>query len=361
MLLAVQAPKNMVFLNMFNKFQLKGTMGKKTFSNTPKNESLAFSPVTDLVAHLPSFRPLTDPHGLMLKKTMIAPSICLLSIYGKAIEHYINHALIFPANNPKAFADQITKDVLGQVFPPDFHPEFNQYVSISSSLSLTRFEELLNSGLSSSQQIEKVKANQEEFLTHEIDAVIYVTPAEMRERWIEIKLFTCPEQSAKIISRLIQPQALQSYFATNDYLGLMGFSLICTDDGLPLPYQRHPPAVMKETGSWMIHLLLFDAGICLDRRSASQLGDWLLTQLGVDLHEMTTRLGLNTLGCFFRMTENFVKVVRMTQIIEEYKEELLQERKAREEERKAREEERKANQKKIAALEKELAKYKKSK
>lgn len=260
---------------------------------------------------------------------------------------------MFPANNPKAFADQITKDVIGQIFPPDFHPEFNQYVSISSSLYIERFDELDKSNLTLPRAIEFIKSNQEEFINHEIDAVIYVNAAAFREKWMEIKMFTCPDQSAKIINRLLQPKTLKSYFATNDYLGLMGFSLICTKDGTPVPYQKITPKGLEGLSSWMIHFLLFDQGICNDTRPTHELGGWILTQIQAELDEMTTRMGLNKYNCFFKMTENFVKVVKMAQLLEEYKEELIIERKAKEEERKAKDEERKAKEKALQEKEKE--------
>jgi hypothetical protein len=359
-------------------------MGKKTKTGNPPLPTLDRPTIGTLVHHLPSYRPADPKTGLILQKTMLTKSICHISMYGDAVESYINHALVFPANNPKAFADQITKDVLGQIFPPDFYPEFNQYVSISTALLIEKFEELAAAGLSLPKTIEQIKANQEEFVTHEIDAVIYVQAAAIREQWMEIKMFTCPDQSAKVIRRLLQPKELVSYFATNDYLGLMGFSLICTPDGVPVSTQKVSPVGLEGWSGWMIHLLLLDQGVCTDPRSKSDLADWLLAQVRGDLDKMAAHVGLNKENCFFQMTENFVKVVKMTQIIEEFKEELMQERKAKEQERKAKEQERKAKEQerkakeqerkakeealkdaekakqRIVELEKELAQYKKA-
>jgi hypothetical protein len=321
-----------------------------------------FASINALISHLPLYSGADPKTELIISNKKLTESIRLISIYGNDVFSYINHSLVYPANNPKAFADQITKDVIGKVFPPDFHPEFNQYVSISTSLLFEKLEELAQSKISLLKAIEKMKNEQEEFVTHEIDAVIYVNSAEMKEKWMEIKLFTCPNQSAKVINRLLQPKEMKSYFLKNDYLGLMGFSLICTKDGVPVPYQKIPPIGLEGMSSWMIHLLLFDQGVCEDPRSTNNLGEWILEQIQAELDEMTHRLDLNKYDCFFRMTENFVKVVRMAQLLEEYKEELTQARKAKEEERKAKEEERKAKEnalKRIAELEKELAKYKK--
>ena len=338
-------------------------MGKKPKATTPPSPAHDRPTIDALVRHLPPYRPANPKTGLILQKTMLTRSIAHICMYGDAVESYINHALVFPANNPKAFADQITKDVLGHIFPPDFHPEFNQYVSISTSLLVQKFEELAAAGLTLPNAIDRIKTAQEEFVTHEIDAVIYVQAADAREHWMEIKMFTCPEQSAKVIRRLLQPKALVSYFTTNDYLGLMGFSLLCTADGVPLPTQRESPAGLEGASSWMINLLVFDPGVYMDPRSTNDLADWLLTQVHGDLEKMAAHVGLNKENCFFQMTENFVKVVRMTQIIEEFKEELMQEREAKEREREAKEKAQRDAEKakqRIAELEKELARYKKA-
>jgi flagellar biosynthesis GTPase FlhF len=366
-------------------------MGKKAKTGNPPPPAHDRPTIDALVHHLPSYRPADPKTGLILQKTTLTKSICHICMYGDAVESYINHALVFPANNPKAFADQITKDILGHIFPPDFHPEFNQYVSISTNLLIEKFEELAAAGLSLPNTIEQIKADQEEFVTHEIDAVIYVQDATIREQWMEIKMFTCPDQSAKVIRRLLQPKELVSYFTTNDYLGLMGFSLICTPDGVPVSTQKVSPVGLEGWSGWMIHLLVFDQGVCTDPRSTSDLADWLLAQVKGDLEKMAAHVGLNKENCFFQMTENFVKVVKMTQIIEEFKEELMQEREAKEREREAKEREREAKERereakeraqreaekaqreaekaqreaekakqRIAELEKELARYKKA-
>jgi uncharacterized membrane protein YukC len=109
----------------------------------------------------------------------------------------------------------------------------------------------------------------------------------------------------------------------------------------------------------MIHFLLCDQGICDDPRSTTDLGTWLLTQIQLELQKMTTKVGLNNYNCFFRMTENFVKVVKMAQLLEEFKEELKEyqeeikkERKAKEEARMREEEERKAKEEERKAKEK---------
>jgi len=334
-------------------------VNKKLNHNSLGHSSKQGKTINTLVQHIPTYQSADSQTGVIISKTMLTDSICHVCIYGKNIESYINHSLVFPANNPKAFADQITKDVVGLIFPADFQPEFNQYVSISSSLLLDRFDELNRSGLTLSKAIEKIKANQEEFVTHEIDAVIYVSSAAIREKWMEIKLFTCPDQSAKILNRLLQPKQLKEYFTTNDYLGLMGFSLVCTNDGVPIPHQKIPPVGLKGMSSWMIHFLLCDQGICDDPRSTTDLGTWLLTQIQLELQKMTTKVGLNNYNCFFRMTENFVKVVKMAQLLEEFKEELKEyqeeikkERKAKEEARMREEEERKAKEEERKAKEK---------
>ena len=80
----------------------------------------------------------------------------------------------------------------------------------------------------------------------------------------------------------------------------------------------------------MIHLLLFDQGICDDPRSTPDLSEWILSEINSQLDEMTNKVGLNKQNCFFKMTENFVKVVKMAQLLEEYKEELIAELKAKE-------------------------------
>jgi hypothetical protein len=334
-------------------------MGKKTIQSKSSSLHPEKAKINTLLNHLPPLKVADPKTDVIMSMKMLTPSCYHISMYGKPVETYINQSLVFPANNPKAFADQITKQVIGKIFPPDFHPEFNQYVSISSSLYLERFDELAKTNIPLPKAIEKIKSNQEDFINHEIDAVIYVNSSVVQEKWMEIKMFTCPDQSAKVINRLLQPKELKSYFLTNDYLGLMGFSLICTKDGTPVPYQKIHPKGLEGMSSWMIHFLLFDQGICDDPRPTSELADWILTQIQIELDEMTSRMDLNKYNCFFKMTENFVKVVRMAQLLEEYKEklkdykeelkeykeELKQLRKAKEEERKAKEEERKTKEK----------------
>jgi len=89
---------------------------------------------------------------------------------------------------------------------------------------------------------------------------------------------------------------------------------------------------------------------------------------------MTPKLGLNTYDCVFSMTENFVKVVKMAQIIEEYKKEieereereqfLKKEREEREQllkkERREKEQMKQEKDQEIAELKRKLAKYEKN-
>jgi hypothetical protein len=335
-------------------------MPKKTFSARTHTNSSKYPRVNELVEYLPTFRDSTPENTITLKKTMISPSICLISLYGGLVEDYVTDALMFRANDPKAFADQITRNVLGQIFPLDFHPEFNQYVSVSTSLFLDRFRTLNQSTNDFSQAIQKIAENQEDFVTHEIDAVIYVHSAELREKWIEIKLFTCPDQSSRILEKHLEPRVLADYFTKNDFLGLLGFSLIYTEHGDPLALEDPRLRVIPNvSGSWMIHLLFLDQGVCEDLRSTPDRAKWLLDQIHGDLTDFTARVGLNKYGCMFKMTENFVKVVKMEQLLEDYKVELEQAQKEKEQERKEKEQERKEKEQERKEKEQERRKREK--
>ena len=233
--------------------------------------------------------------------------------------------------------------------------------SVSTSLLLDRFEALNRSINDFGKAIQKIREKQEEFVTHEIDAVIYVHSAAMHEKWIEIKLFTCPDQSSRVLEKYLEPRALKEYFTKNDFLGLMGFSLIYTDQGEPLAFEdERLRLIPNAAGSWMIHLLLLDQGVCNDLRSTPDRAKWLLDQIREELEFFDQRLGLNNYGCMFKMTENFVKVVKMEQLLEDYKVELEQEKKEKEQAQQREEQERRKREKaekKIAELERKLAEF----
>ena len=96
-----------------------------------------------MVAHFPLLRPESNENAIMLKKTVTSPSICLITLYGGDVEVYTTEALMFRANYPESVCppNYVATDQ-GHVFPPEFHPEFNQYVPVRTSLLLDRFEAL---------------------------------------------------------------------------------------------------------------------------------------------------------------------------------------------------------------------------
>jgi hypothetical protein len=148
---------------------------------------------------------------------------------------------------------------------------------------------------------------------------------------------------------------LSDYFTKNDFLGLMGFSLIYADQGDPLALADPQLQIIPDArGSWMFHLLLLAQGVCADLRSTRDRAKQLLDQIQEDLTDFNVRVGLNNYGCMFKMTENFVKVVKMEQLIEDYKVELEQAQKEKEQERKEKEQERRKREK----IEKENAELK---
>lgn len=331
-------------------------MRKKSNNQQKTSQPSVYPSINELLNHLPAFKQTENQY---LKKTMLSASIALITLYGGSVEAYITKALMFRANDPKAYADQITRDVFTQIFPQNYHPEFNQYVSVNASLLIDRFEDLSQRIPRLSDALPAIRQNPDNFLTHEIDAVVYVHSAMIREKWIEIKLFTCPEQSSKILEKHLEPRNMTEYFGKNDFLGLMGFSVIHTSKNEPLAFEQERQQIAPNApGSWMIHLFLLDQGACHDLRSARDRAEWLLNQIRSDLGDFTERIGLNKQNCFFSMTENFVKVVKMAQLLEEYKAELVKERRKTEQERKEKEQERQKREKleqEISELKRKLA------
>ena len=63
-----------------------------------------------------------------------------------------------------------------------------------------------------SEAIQKIREKQEEFVTHEIDAVIDVHSAAMHEKWIEIKLFTCPDQFSRVLEKYLVASGIKGIF-----------------------------------------------------------------------------------------------------------------------------------------------------
>ena len=74
---------------------------KSLFSVTHVKPSL-YPHVNEMVEHFPIFHPESNEYTMMLKKTMISPSICLITLYGGDVEVYTTEVLMFRANDPKA-------------------------------------------------------------------------------------------------------------------------------------------------------------------------------------------------------------------------------------------------------------------
>jgi uncharacterized protein (DUF3084 family) len=83
----------------------------------------------------------------------------------------------------------------------------------------------------------------------------------------------------------------------------------------------------------MIHLLLMDQGICYDTMPATERGAWISDRITAQLRDFSVRLHLNNQNCFFKLIENFVKVAKMEQMLEDYRAELERLRQEKERER----------------------------
>ncbi len=289
----------------------------------------------------------------------------VVSLFQEENEGIMEQLLKIRAIDQKATADYLTESFFHHLFKPECSPRYNNFIYVTTDVNPKKIYHLAKEKELKSFE-EEIAFDTGTYLKREIDGIVLLNvQSEDREQYIEIKLFTVPydDVPTKVLERHLQKAALSEYFSVKHYLGLMGFSYVCKEDQPGLPSPNEELAEIGLPSTWIFHLIFLHKQILNLKGTARQKAEELLAYIQdhaksfLEAHELPE--GQNLIA---RPTYNLVKVMRMLEHIESYKQEvkrlkeaLEREREALEREREALEREREESARKDEALEREQA------
>ena len=283
----------------------------------------------------------------IIRTRRATPHAILFTLYGPHVLDYITRSLTFRATDPASHVNNVTIELFTRVFGHRHILAFNQLVKLDKRLLVPKLKQLVKEGYTMERFVNEYENDPDGFVTAEIDATIHLDAGENPRRRVEIKLFTCPDGSCRVLAGHLRKAALQRLFATRDFLGFITFASIhdAGNPNLPPRYNNEVPERMR-TG-WFLHLAIVDARVMGIAGTATSRADALLDEMRRDHAFIAGKLNLNTHACSIDLITNYVKVIHMSYVIEKLKRDLEaserrceSERCMREEERSMREEER---------------------
>jgi hypothetical protein len=320
--------------------------------------------------------------GLSVLQTRVSPCSMLWTMYGPEAERFIANVISERAIDQKHLADRAAEEVLGRLFHPDTHPLFNVHLHLDQNFRFDNLRRDFSPAISIDQLEQIFQEKNPQYLHIEVDGALDLhlgplktpaasptTPRSAQKTGgssptcdledyvlIEIKLFTSPlDFPLKSIQRHLQSATLERYFQHRHLFGLIGFSYLRRLEATD-PIAVNDPVFRGDMKTsipsiWAIHFFLCDQGFIAESPNAARRASVVFQN--IDRHQQQIPHGLNPKAYKYALTYNIVKVLFMQSMIIELKNELEQERKAKEQVLKEKEQERKAKEQERKAKEQE--------
>jgi hypothetical protein len=220
--------------------------------------------------------------------------------------------------------------------------EFNQIIKMDKQLHIEKLQQLDEQGFNLKTAIKKITENQSEFFKIEVDSSIELIQKTDPKRLFEIKMYTSPKKSNRLLADYLTPSELTHYLTTRDFLGLITFATI-HDKDQPNKRVDYPEDYPEEYRyEWLLHFCVVDRRILKEKSSSKQKADCITEAIFEDQRFFSDELNLNSLNGSISMIENYVKVVEMMYQIEKLQKKLedtekslMQEQEARKRDRNA--------------------------
>ena len=291
--------------------------------------------VDEFCQHLPEYRAFDD---MLIRTRQFVPHGVLFTLYGQHVLSYITKSLDFRSTDPYSHANDVTRALFQRLFGDRLAFSFNQHLTLERGLFLPRLEQLAKNGYTMDRLVREFRADPGSFVSVEIDACIGLDTSGDPPRRFEIKLFTCPGQSGRLLEQYLYPGVLADFFIARDFLGFITFATI-HDAASPLQPPWYPDNLPRElrTG-WFSHFAVVDARVLRATRTARERASQIISEMRNDHAFFVEKLDLYTQNCSTSMIENYVKVIHMAYVIEQLRRDLDESNRLREEERRMREE-----------------------
>ncbi|MBN2151814.1 MAG: hypothetical protein JW839_10235, partial [Candidatus Lokiarchaeota archaeon] len=275
--------------------------------------------VDEFCQHLPELRTFED---VIIRTRKVAPHAVLFTLYGQHVLVYITKSMNFRTTDPYSHSNEVTRDLFTRVFGDRYEFTFNQLLKMERSLLLPRLKQLVLEGFTLGNFVSSYEQDREPFVNVEIDACLHLEAAGTPPRRFEIKLFTCPGQSGRVLAQHLFPQPLKELFVARDFVGFISFATVhgAGDIARPPRYNDEVPEAYR-TG-WFLHLAVVDVNVLRTAQTAIDRAEQLLTAMRDDHAFLAGNINLNTNNCSISMIENYVKVIHMAYVIEQLRRDL---------------------------------------
>ncbi len=291
--------------------------------------------VDEVCQGLPEYRVFDD---LLVRTRHVAPYMVLFTLYGQHVLDYITRSMGFRATDPYSYSNEIIRALFHRILGDRHQFAFNQLVKLEKSLLVPRLRDLVANGYTMARFLDEYVADPDSFVTFEIDACIHLDTAGDPPRRFEIKMFTCPGQSARLLARHLYPQPLKEFFVARDFMGFIAFATIHDPAGPALPPQYNPEVPEHLRTGWFLHLAIVDVRVLQTHHSATGRAERMLTAMRADHAFLARKINLNTHDCSISMITNYVKVIHMAYVIERMRRDLEESERRRDELERRREE-----------------------
>ncbi|MHA1731310.1 MAG: hypothetical protein ACTSU5_05170 [Promethearchaeota archaeon] len=334
---------------------------------------------------------ITALRGKTVLHSRPAPHCAVFTLFGRDVDEFVARVVAERAIDQKALADRSAEKVFGDLFPEAAKPLFNVVVRVERELLLDRLRERYPDAVPTAKLEEVLRSRDKRYLRFEIDVCLEVglrcdlfagSPAKgpgspavdlTPYTLVEVKAFTAPtDDPGKVLRGHLQQGALRDNFLVRDMFGVMAFSYL-HHAGERDPVAPNDPRLVAALGAeftWAVHLALYDRRVLESGKNAPELANELFAEvdrhLEVALDHALPRLPPGERRKLFKfdLTYNILKVLEMTQLMNELEAGLNAERARREEaerrcedEQKRREEaerRREEEQRRVAELKKML-------
>ncbi|MHA1732475.1 MAG: hypothetical protein ACTSU5_11060 [Promethearchaeota archaeon] len=309
---------------------------------------------------------LTSLPGKTVLQSRPAPHCALFTLFGRDVDEFVARVVAERAIDQKALADRSAARVFGDLFPEAAKPLFNVVVRVEREFLIDRLKERFPDAVPTAKLEELLQSRDKRFLRFEIDVCLEVglrcdlfagalagapgnpavdlTPYTL----VEVKGITAPlDDPGRVLRGHLQEGTLRKQFLVRDLFGVMAFSYL-HPAGEHDPVAPNDPRLLAVGGAeftWAVHLALYDRRVLESGEKSPELAGEFFAEverhLGVALDHALPRVPPGERRKLFKfdLTYNILKVLEMTQLMNELEAGLNAERARREEAERLREEE----------------------
>ena len=280
--------------------------------------------VDELVPRIPIGGLVERENDNIIRTRKISDYAILYSAYGRNIDDFVFATILNRVSDLTRTASSIVIGLFRLLFSKKHRLFFNRVLEIEKETLIEKGESFAKEGIDVSREVGKIEQKKGKTVKMEIDTTIELVQLRLlrKERHFEIKMYTTPDDTNRILASYLIPSVLKHNLYYRDFMGFITFSTIHDSQNIGQRITISEDEKRNVPYDWIIHFCVVDKRIMKDKSSGIEKADYITEKIKEDQEFFSNELSLNRYNGSMSLIKNYLKVVEMSYQIETLKNKL---------------------------------------